>query len=74
MIIIDRFEGSIAICEIDGAMVDIPLSRILGNAKEGDVLLVGEGDSFRVDSVKTESRKTAITERFKRLKTKNKKK
>lgn len=38
MIIIDRFEGEYAVCEDDEKQVLIEKSKLLSNAKEGDVL------------------------------------
>lgn len=38
MIIIDRFEGDFAVCEMDGLMVDIPRSCIPPQAGEGSEL------------------------------------
>ena len=69
MIIIDRIENGIALCEIDGEMQDIPLSRISGNAREGDVLIEnGDGSFLTIDVSATAQRRAAIAERFERLK------
>lgn len=38
MIVIDRFEGNIAVCEMDGRMIDVPRSCIPPEAKEGSAL------------------------------------
>lgn len=46
MIVIDRFEGDYALCEIDGQMVELPRSCIPPEAGEGDALrLVKEDNS-----------------------------
>ena len=71
MIIVDRIENNIAVCEIDGVMSDIPLSRIKGRVREGDVLQ-DSGEFFTIDLSGTSHRKAEISERFKRLKAKNK--
>jgi hypothetical protein len=76
MIIVDRIENNeIAVCEIDEKMVDIPLSKISKDVREGDVLIDEKGDGvfYIVDSAKTLQRRAEITELFERLKAKNKK-
>ncbi|MCL2287628.1 MAG: DUF3006 domain-containing protein [Candidatus Bathyarchaeota archaeon] len=74
MIIVDRIENGIAVCEIDGKTTkDIPLSKISNNVHEGDVLIdnSGDGSFYVVDVETTKQRKTNITERFERLKARN---
>ncbi|MDR0797853.1 MAG: DUF3006 domain-containing protein [Nitrososphaerota archaeon] len=74
MIIVDRIENAIAVCEINGKMMkDIPLSKISDGVREGDVLLdnSGDGSFYIVDVEKTKQRRDYITERFERLKAKN---
>ena len=74
MIIVDRIEDELAICEIDDdKMVDIPLSKISKGVREGDVLIAEKGDGtfYTVDVVKTEQRRTEIIELFERVKAKN---
>ena len=39
MLIIDRFEEEIAVCEDDGGMTEIPRELIDPAAREGDVLV-----------------------------------
>jgi len=75
MIIVDRIENGVAVCEIDGVMSDIPLSKISSEVCEGDVLieLSGEGTVYSVDTAKTKQRRAEITKRFEHLKAKNKK-
>ena len=69
MIIVDRIVNGFAVCEINGVMTDIPLSRISGRVREGDMLSGGGGDSlYTVDIPGTERRRAAISERFERLK------
>ncbi|MDR2708115.1 MAG: DUF3006 domain-containing protein [Nitrososphaerota archaeon] len=74
MIIVDRIESDIAVCEINGETTkNIPLSKIIGDVHEGDVLIDnnGDGSSYTVDVEKTKQRKMDITERFERLKARN---
>jgi uncharacterized Zn finger protein len=63
--IIDRFEGNMAVCEKpDRTMTNIPLSQLPAEAKEGDVLIV-EGDCIRIDQIETEKRRKAAAETMK---------
>ncbi len=75
MIIVDRIENGVAVCEIEGVMLDIPLSKISSGVCEGDVLIdiSGEGTDYLVDTAKTKQRRADITKRFEHLKAKNKK-
>lgn len=44
MIVIDRFEGNFAVCEMDGQMVNIPRSCIPPQAGEGSALQLVPAD------------------------------
>lgn len=59
--IIDRFEGDIAIIEIDGQTQDYERSLLPAEAKAGDVVILG--DSITIDREGTKERR----ERVKRL-------
>jgi len=73
MIVIDRIENGFAICEINGVMTDIPLTKIRPHAREGDILIYnGESSLYTVDHSATEERKAVISERFARLKARSK--
>lgn len=75
MIIVDRIIDGLAICEKDGASINIPLSQITGNVREGDMLRENEsGVRYSVDSEETRNRRTALSERFERIKAKQNKK
>jgi hypothetical protein len=66
-VIIDRFEGEIAVCEQDDrTMLNIPRSQLPDGAKEGDVLII-DGDNISIDSSATLQRKKSINARFKNL-------
>lgn len=65
MIIIDRFEGSLAVLETDDGMKNIERSLLPENAAEGDVL-VYDG-SWTVDTAATEQRRERTRKRLKRL-------
>ncbi len=45
MIVIDRFEGNFAVCEMDGQMVNIPRSCVPPQAGEGSVLKLVQVDN-----------------------------
>lgn len=58
--IIDRFEGDFAVVEFDGrTMKDIPRATVDPLAKEGDVIVLIDGQ-YKVDTKKTAKRKAEI--------------
>lgn len=58
--IIDRIEANFAVTESnDGTMVNIPVNKIIGEFKEGDIL-VEDLEFFKVDSELTKKRKEEI--------------
>ncbi|NLM03503.1 MAG: DUF3006 domain-containing protein [Clostridiales bacterium] len=63
MIILDRFEGEIAILEINGNFIKISVDKISPLAKEGDVLVL-EGDKYIPDKSNTEKRKRELEDKF----------
>lgn len=66
-IIIDRFEGNYAVCEKeDRTMINIDISKIPTNSKEGDILDI-EKDKITIDSKFTKNRKKHINELIKDL-------
>lgn len=70
MIIIDRFEGDIAVVETDSGMTDIQRSLIPKSAKEGDVLRWILG-IYCVDYTRTRKRRDSAVSRFNRLRRRN---
>lgn len=59
-VIIDRFEGTYAVCEKeDRKMINIERVKIPTEAREGDMLLIEE-DSIVIDKAGTEKRKSDI--------------
>ena len=59
-LIIDRFEGSFAVCEDeDRNMVNIERSKLPPEAREGDVLYI-DGGEYKVDAPATDARKRDI--------------
>lgn len=61
MIVVDRIEGDVAVLEIGGRTVDVPLTELPSGVKEGDRL------AFTVQAPDT----TAAEERLKRLRAKS---
>ena len=59
-VIIDRFEGKYAICEKENLdMIDIEISKLPEDAKEGDVLILTE-DKIIIDREETKARRERI--------------
>lgn len=64
--VIDRFEGDYAVCEKDDKeMVNIERGKVPFEAKEGDVLVLG--DRIMIDMKETERRNKAIEKLIKDL-------
>lgn len=63
--IIDRFEGSFAVCEDeDGRMKNIERNLISGNPKEGDII-EKQGEIYNINPEETEKRKKEVEELMK---------
>ncbi|EQB86215.1 hypothetical protein J2Z44_002403 [Clostridium punense] len=63
--IIDRFEGSFAVCEDEeGSMHNIEKNLIIGNPKEGDII-EKQGDIYNINPEETEKRKKEVEELMK---------
>ncbi len=57
---IDRFEGKIAVCEMEnGETMEIEKSRLPKGTKAGDVLVV-DGETITIDPEETKRRKEQI--------------
>jgi hypothetical protein len=66
-LIVDRFEGSFAVCESeDGSMQDVSRALLPGEVKEGSVLNF-DGSSYSLDLAEEEARRNRIEEKMKRL-------
>ncbi|MBE7105760.1 DUF3006 domain-containing protein (plasmid) [Bacillus mycoides] len=57
--IIDRFEGALAVIEINNITIDVPRSKLPSNVKEGDVLII-ENDTYTIDNNETDKRRCEI--------------
>ena len=62
MLIIDRFEGDFAVCEQDGGHKNIPIQKINGAPREGDVL-IENGDRYEISKEETTRRRKKMIER-----------
>ena len=68
-IIIDRIENGLAVCEIGGATIDVPLDKISGDAKEGDILHENvDSAGYFVAREETDLKRASVQDRFERLK------
>ena len=67
MIIVDRIEGALAVCEMDDkSMQNIALSELPVGVKEGDVLAVENG-TYVIDAKQTKERSEHIAQKMNRL-------
>lgn len=66
MIVVDRIENGIAICELDNEFTQIPLESISGNVSEG-VVLIKEDNKYIVDLERTDLRRKEIFEKQRKL-------
>ncbi|MGN1403661.1 MAG: DUF3006 domain-containing protein [Ruminococcus sp.] len=67
MIIIDRFEGDLAVLETDSGMIQAARSLLPENAQEGDIL-TQTADGYTVDAEATQARREKLLARMKRIK------
>ena len=67
ILIVDRIEAGIAVCEGDGYTLDIPLGKLPKGVREGDCLRP-EGDSYAIDPNEAARRRALNKALFDRLK------
>lgn len=67
MIIIDRFEGDLAVLETDSGMIQAARSLLPEHAREGDIL-TQTADGYAVDAEATQARREKLLARMKRIK------
>lgn len=68
MIIVDRFEGIFAICELDnGDFANIDRSLIAESAKEGDIIEWDGASTYTVNVNATNARKVHIQKKLNAL-------
>jgi hypothetical protein len=67
-LIIDRFEGSFAICESDDKrMLQIPKYKLPTQCKEGDCIILNANGIYEKDKAAMTVREREIKEKFRRL-------
>jgi len=67
-VIIDRFEGEMAVLELEsGDNIDVPRSQIPSSASEGDVLIKSSDDSFVIDKEETNKLRKEINDLMNKL-------
>lgn len=66
MLVIDKFEGDIAIVEDGESILNIPRNKLPFDSKEGDILILSD-DKYLIDDVATENRKKELENRFSKL-------
>lgn len=66
MLIIDRFEEGLAVCDYNGEMICVPISMIDLNAIEGDVLNF-DGEMYLVDRELTDARRKQMLDMMNKL-------
>jgi hypothetical protein len=67
IVIIDRFEGEMAVCEkADRIMISFPRSQLPSEAKEGDVMII-ENQTARIDLAATAKRKKHAEEKLRQV-------
>jgi hypothetical protein len=64
MIIVDRVEGKLAVCESDGRMMDVPIKLIRGKVRDGVVIVEG-GGFYLVDEEATKKRENEVKDKSK---------
>lgn len=64
MIIVDRFEGNLAVCEEGTKTIEIPKADLPAGVKEGDVLMKGNNGAYEIDRETTKQRRKNIDEKF----------
>ncbi|MDR4173958.1 DUF3006 domain-containing protein [Bacillus nitratireducens] len=64
--IIDRFEGELAVIEINNSTIDVPKAKLPSAAKEGDVLII-EDDTYTIDKNETDKRRREVQDLMDKL-------
>ncbi|WP_377863335.1 DUF3006 domain-containing protein [Bacillus sp. R86525] len=64
--IIDRFEGELAVIEINNSTIDVPKSKLPPTAKEGDVLII-EDDKYTIDKNETDKKRREVQDLMDKL-------
>lgn len=66
MMIIDRFEGGIAVIETDSGIMNISKNELPDGAKEGDIIEFTDG-LYVIDEEETKKRRESMADMFRKL-------
>ncbi len=70
-LIIDRFEGDFAVCEVEkGQYTNIPISELPQDVHEGDIIVM-ENNKCSIDNSSTKARKESMNKLLSKLLNKN---
>lgn len=61
MIIVDRFEGNIAVLETDDGMINIEKSKLAGDIMESDVIVLNSEGCYIKDYNATDKRRERLS-------------
>lgn len=64
--VVDRFEGEYAVIETEDGMVDVHISQVDENVREGDCVVLKDG-RYMADSAETSERRAKMAQRLKNL-------
>lgn len=64
--VVDRFEGEYAVIETKDGMVNVHISQLDENIREGDCVVLKDG-RYTVDTAETSERRTKMAQRLRRL-------
>lgn len=71
MIIIDRFEGDLAVCEINTEKrITVHRSQLPADAAEGDIIVPAPDGTYSIDHEATMARKRSLRSRLLRFRSK----
>lgn len=64
--VVDRFEGEYAVIETEDGMVNVHISQLDENIREGDCVVLKDG-RYTADAAETSERRTKMAQRLRRL-------
>lgn len=64
--VVDRFEGEYVVIETEDGMMNVHISQVDGNVREGDCVVLRDG-RYTADTEETARRRADMAQRLKRL-------
>lgn len=64
--IVDRFEGEYAVIETEDGMIDVHISQLDGDIREGDCVVLKDG-RYVADAAETSERRAKMAQRLRNL-------